>query len=273
MKRISIFIVLGFFYSCAAFQYRANYVVNLIETERPKEASERYGEPKITKIEEEGIWKYSFEDEMIQIIWLPLSDYFSFLLKNKTEHSIKIVWDEAAFVNENGASYRVIHSGIKYSEKEKPQLPSVIVRKGTLSDLIVPADNIDYVYDDWQRKPLLPNYIQGKEPNKLAQLKEASQEYIGKNFQILLPLKIEDIVNEYIFTFKIEDAEFGLYKMNFKTLEYAIKDGVEKAPSKKREEKVQQEQKQKPKIGRRQLVIGGIFAIAIIFVGIFSEGF
>tara|TARA_B100000749_G_C17999800_1_gene290852 strand:+ start:213 stop:410 length:198 start_codon:yes stop_codon:yes gene_type:complete len=34
-----------------------------------------------------------------------------------------------------------------------------------------------------------------------------NKKFIGKTVQVLLPLKIEDIVNEYIFSFTIEDVE------------------------------------------------------------------
>ena len=33
------------------------------------------------------------------------------------------------------------------------------------------------------------------------------KKFIGKTVQVLLPLKIEDIVNEYIFSFTIEGIE------------------------------------------------------------------
>ncbi|GAI08971.1 unnamed protein product, partial [marine sediment metagenome] len=34
------------------------------------------------------------------------------------------------------------------------------------------------------------------------ELKAKAEKYIGKTIQVLLPLQIEDVVNEYIFIFK-----------------------------------------------------------------------
>ncbi len=31
------------------------------------------------------------------------------------------------------------------------------------------------------------------------------QQYIGKSVRVLIPLKIEEVTNEYMFTFKVED--------------------------------------------------------------------
>ena len=90
--------------------YQAHYDIGLQEVERPAQAKEKYGEQKITQIEEEGVAKYSFDDQMINIVIYPTHSGIYFTLKNKTSYSIKIIWDEAAFVDENGSSHRVKRS-------------------------------------------------------------------------------------------------------------------------------------------------------------------
>jgi len=199
-REIALFgVVMAFLAGCAAF--RASYDIRLTEVERPAQAKQRYGEQKITQIEEEGVNKYYFEDEMVKIVWIPTSSHVSFILTNKTNHSIKIVWDEAAFVDENGVSHRVMHSGVKYIDRNNPQPPSVVVRNGTITDLVIPTDNIHYVsgqYGYWKKVPLFPVSSVNAE-----KLRSRSQIYIGKTIQVLLPLQIEDVVNEYIFTFEI----------------------------------------------------------------------
>jgi len=174
-----------FLAGCAT--YRAYYDIGLTEVERPAQAKQRYGEQKITKVEEEGINKYFFEDEMVKIVWIPTSSQLSFILTNKTDHSIKIVWDEAAFVDENGVSHRVMHSGVKYIDRNNPQPPSVVVRKGTIMDLIMPTDNVYYVsgqYGGWREAPLFPvSSVTAEE------LKSKAQKYIGKT--VMVHLKID----------------------------------------------------------------------------------
>ena len=136
-------VLAAFLTGCAT--YRAYYDIGLKQVERPAQAKERYGEQTITKVEEEGIYKYFFEDEMVKIVWIPTAYQVSFVLTNKTNHSIKIVWDEAAFVDVAGVSHRVMHSGVKYIDRNNPQPPTVVVRKGTITDLVIPTDNIYYV--------------------------------------------------------------------------------------------------------------------------------
>ena len=204
MKKITISAILFLsliLFKCAS--YRAIYDIGLSEVERPAQAQSRYGTQKIIKIDDQGVLKYQFEDEMVKILWFVTSRSISFELFNKTDHSIKIIWDEAAFVNIDGETRRVMHSGVKYVDRNNPQPPSIIIRKGTLSDVIVPSDHVYYIsgkYGGWQELPLFPDAAITEE-----ELKTKSGIYLGKSIQILLPLQMEDIINEYIFTFKIND--------------------------------------------------------------------
>jgi len=183
--------------------YQGFYNVGLQEVERPENAEERYGESKIINFEEEGKTKYSYEDELIKIVWLPLSTQFAFTLENKSDNSIKIIWDEAVYVDENGSSGRVMHSGIKYVDRSNPQPLTVVVKKANVDDMVVPTDNIYYIsgkYGGWQTTPLFPNRATSQE-----ELNALTQKYVGKTVKILLPLQIQETVNEYIFSFKVED--------------------------------------------------------------------
>jgi hypothetical protein len=210
LKCLVFGVLITFFLGCAT--YRAYYDIALKEVERPVEAKERYGEQEITKVEEEGIFKYHFEDQMVEIIWIPTSFRCSFILKNKTNHSIKIVWDEAALVDEKGESHRVVHSGVKYIDRNNPQPLSVIVRGGTISDIIISSDNIYYEsgeYGGWQEKPLFPTWVRQRwlRKKEVDLFRTQVKKYVGKTIQVLLPLQIEDVINEYIFTFEIKDVE------------------------------------------------------------------
>ena len=185
--------------SCATYQ--GFYDISLQEVERPKNPKERYGESKIIKFKEEGKTKYSYEDELIKIVWVPLLTEFVFALENKSDNSIKIIWDEAAYVDENGYSGRVVHSGVKYKDRNNSQPPTVVVKNSKVDDMVVPTHNIYYEnVGGWQIKPLFPNQATNQQ-----ELNALAQKYIGKTVKILLPLQIQETVNEYIFTFKIDN--------------------------------------------------------------------
>ncbi len=204
LKQIVLFgALMAVLTSCSA--YTPFYDIGLLEVERPAQAKERYGEQKITTTLEEGVTKYCFEDEMVKTVWLPTPNQVSFVLTNKTNHSIRIIWDEAAYVDEEGISHRVMHEGVKYIDREKPQPPTVVVRKATITDLVFPTDNIQYVSRGdkmWHKSPLFPTSAK-----TVDELKATTAGYVGKTIQVLLPLQIEDVVNEYIFVFEIKTVD------------------------------------------------------------------
>lgn len=192
--------------------YNVMYEISLKEVERPVRAKERYGERNISKVEEEGSKKYYFEDELVKITWIPTASQFSIILTNKTDHSIKIVWDEAAYVDENGASHRIMHSGVKFIDRNNSQPPSIVVRKGYIADLIIPTDKVQWDNQDykssWHAEPIFPfDTPINLELKTEEELKTKNKDYVGKTVQVLLPLQIEDAVSEYIFIFEIKNIE------------------------------------------------------------------
>ena len=226
MKTVVLFssatLLIFFLSGCATFQpfYYGIYNIEMTEVERPADAKERYGEQKINSAKVDGNLKYFFEDDLVRIAWLATSSSLSFLLENKTDHSLKIIWDEAAFVDENGVSHRVMHSGVKYTDRNSSQPPTVVVRKGRIDDVIVPTT---YVYFDegyyskyytrsaeWKEKPFFESIQYGGDPKVL---ERQMNNNVGKTFQVLLPLEIQNVVNDYIFKFTVTSVEFkGEYK-------------------------------------------------------------
>jgi hypothetical protein len=200
-KIISLLGITALMTSCMI--YTGTYKVGLQEVESPKNVRDQYGETKVVNFMDQGVTKYSYEDGLIKIVWLPGNSQFSFALLNKSDHSIKILWDEAVYVNENGSSQKIMHSGVKYIDRTNIQPPTTVVKGASIEDLVMPTDNVYFVsgqYGGWRETPLFKNNASTSE--ELEVIKTA---YIGKTVKILLPLKIEDTTNEYLFTFKIED--------------------------------------------------------------------
>ena len=200
--------------------YMAFYYFSLQSVERPEKANQRYGPQRIEAIRNDKKYRFYFEDDLVRISWgiTPLNIVFS--LQNKTDHSIKIPWDEAGYVDESGRSHRVMHSGVKYTNKEQPIPPSIVVRKGIFEDTILPTDYVyweegsRYTTGNWKSNPLFSPYLdihcpyltKGTYPS-FESFDKAAKSKVGNTLQVLLPLQIEDIVNDYIFIFKIDSVE------------------------------------------------------------------
>lgn len=94
-------------------------------------------------------------------------------------------------------AHRVIHSGVRYIDRHRPQPDSFVPAKTELDDAIYPSDHITYnsVHGYWEKIPLFPEA-------PMARLLK------GKTFSIILPLEIAGQRKEYNFVFMIKDVFF-----------------------------------------------------------------
>ena len=121
MKKVSLlgaFCGLLMLTSCGALRsYVADYSVGLATVESPADAKQQFGETKVVTFDEEGVSKYRYEDDYIDIVWFVGSKQFNFTLKNKSGHTLKINWDDVSYVDTKGQVGRVMHAGVKYAER------------------------------------------------------------------------------------------------------------------------------------------------------------
>lgn len=173
---------------CFIEDLSGDYQTSLAKVEKPENPSVQYGNTTI--VEDEGKTKYSYEDNFISIIIFGTSTKFYFTLKNVSNNSLKLLWDEAVYVDYNGSTSRVMHNGIKYSEREASQAASTIIRGATLEDIVCPTANVywDEYRKDWDLHLMYPDKVSLE----------------TKQVQLMLPIQIKDVVNEYIFVFDIK---------------------------------------------------------------------
>jgi hypothetical protein len=191
----------------------ASYDISLLSVERAAGADKIYEGQRIEVVPEEGIPAFSFEDEIVRIKWRPAPVDISFVFNNKADRPVKILWDEAKFIDVTGASHRLIHSGIGYEERNDSHLPTIINARGTLEDFLHPADYFkreelgdgkSYKQEGyWKRTSFLPNQIKGK----AQKLRTKAEPLIGKTFQVILALQIDNVRNDYVYTFKINKVD------------------------------------------------------------------
>jgi len=145
---------------------------------------------------------YIYGDSIIKITWVVSPYMMNFNLTNKTNKVIRVVWDEALFADINGNSSPVIHSGIRYMDMNNSHPATSITPYSSLSDMVQPIKNIylDNIWSGWKQKPILPNSA-----NTKAELLILRNKYIGKRMTVVLPIKIGDVTNEYVFYFNIND--------------------------------------------------------------------
>jgi hypothetical protein len=190
----------------------ASYDISLLSVEKSTGSEKVYEKQRIEIVLEAGITKFYFEDDMMRIKWRPAPNDIVFVVHNKTDNPVKIVWDEGKFIDAEGVTHKLLHSGIGYEERNDFHHPTIIYAKDTLEDFVYPADYWQKEESDkkshknqgyWKRGSFLPTHIRGTAD----ELRTKAEPFVGKTFQVILALQIDDVRNDYVCIFKINNVD------------------------------------------------------------------
>lgn len=172
------------------------YKTALIKVEKPEDSSDRYSNA--IAVSDENVGKYTYSDSIISVIISGDKEQFNFELKNMSPSTLKIIWDEAAFVGIDGSTSKVMHVGTKYSERNSAQPATTIIKGAKVDDLACPTANVYYdegytsgytTYGNgWKTHSMLPESYVGNEAGEI---------------RLMLPIQIKNVINEYTFVFKV----------------------------------------------------------------------
>lgn len=136
-----------------------------------------------------------FQDERIRIVFATsLGSAIRFQLHNRTDETMRLIWDEVVLVDFDGGASRVMHSGVKYIDRNESQPPSVIPPGSKITDLILPADLVYWggngSSQGWRQRNLVPEVY--------------AITLSGHRFDVVLPVEVGDERTEYQFTFEVD---------------------------------------------------------------------
>ena len=153
----------------------------------------------------------SFDDGKISASFIVGEKQIDFALKNLTSDPIKINWDESSLII-LGESKRVMHKGVKYTDRSSSQVPTIIPSNSLIEDCVIPTDNISYsegyygsnysVPASWKIKDLLPLRDNYDEDRKQYILNSK-----GQTIKLFLQLELNNQKTNYTFEFQITDVK------------------------------------------------------------------
>ena len=138
-----------------------------------------------------------FDDAFINISFAVSKRQIGFIILNKTSNPIKIDWNQVSYIDVLNESHKVMHSGVKYIDRANVQPPTIIPPTAKIEDMVFPSDHIYYTsgkYGGWNEIPIFP------EAPKARLFK-------GRSFSVFMPLEINGILKNYLFTFIVEDVQ------------------------------------------------------------------
>lgn len=201
-KQLLVLPFLGLLFASCGTSYMASYSVGLSSVESPANSKQQFGETKVVDFKDGEVNKYRYEDDFIEIVWYVSTKQFNFELKNKSNHSLKVDWDDISFVDISKKAGRVMHAGVKYSEKNSSQPATTVPKGASISDILLPTENVYYIsgqYGGWREKNLLPSFYKTQKD-----LNTGAPSYIGKKMTISMPIIIENVQNDYTFVFNVD---------------------------------------------------------------------
>lgn len=165
------------------------YNAVLTKVEKPANQSIRYG--KTITFSDKGVHKYNYTDNVIDIIIFASSEQFIYTIKNLSSNTIKIIWNDAAFIDTDGSTSKIVHKGIKLIQREEDQPPTSIIKNAKLEDVAVPTNKIYFsnISSEWSNNSLFSK-VDMNSNNQIIKL--------------MLPIEIKGVINEYIFEFTVK---------------------------------------------------------------------
>ncbi len=145
-----------------------------------------------------------WEDDKISLSFLIGDKEVSFKVKNKTNEVMKIIWDEATLV-QFGKAIKVMHAGVKYTDRNSSQPASTIPPGASIDDLIMPTDNVYFSsgkYGGWREQDLFPTQDMNE-----AKYKQSILDSKGQKFSVYLPIQYQGKTIDYTFEFEITDVQ------------------------------------------------------------------
>lgn len=175
---------------CSGTVPRTSYTMPLEAVQRPSDTQERWGNYTVEKTDSA---EYTYSDQLVDVVVLPARGAFVMNVQNKTEHSLQILWDEMAYVGPTGLTSKVSSGDTRVIDMGKAQTPTVIPAKAKAALTAIPVDN--YVV----------NLSAGNQMKDFICVGEPYTELEGKEIRLLVPIRVQDVANEYTFTFRLQN--------------------------------------------------------------------
>jgi len=196
--RYAIPILCAFLFLGCRTTYQASYDMSLSEVERPADAEKRFGETEVSKTDT----SYVFEDRFIHAVVMPSGGFTGMIIKNKTDNTIRIDWNQGAFVGPDGSSQILVHGEMRKIDIGRDVSSTVIAPNSSVEKIVTGDEEVDGA----EKIPTARVSQTSEKTQVKDSLEKDAKSLIGRNFQVVMPFKIKDTVNEYIFRVNINDV-------------------------------------------------------------------
>ena len=117
-------------------------------------------------------------------------------LTNLGDHEVKILWDQAQFTDVNMQTSRLMHSGIRFADRNNPIPDQVVPPRAAVREGVFPINRVFFSQQKkaYETKSLFPVDT------------EAGAHLKGKTINLFIPVEVDRAIIPYNFKFEITDS-------------------------------------------------------------------
>ena len=139
----------------------------------------------------------SFRDKNIAVSLAVGAQSFQMRFENVTDAPVKIHWESAQYIDANGQPQRLMHSGIRFVDRNNPIPDQTVAARGVVEEAVIPVRNVF----------VSPQQKGGYDIRPLFALdSDAASRLKGKIITLFLPVEVNRQIIPYNFKIEITDC-------------------------------------------------------------------
>lgn len=148
-------------------------------------------------------------------------------ISNLAEGPVRILWQDAAFIDESGESQPLIRDGSDFSKKDSARDPTLLAGRASISGSYIPSALIRPRAGKWVLTPSIPKELVGPDGNLQPMATSTvdvdaavRQRNVGKTVRVFMPIEMDGRVVDY--TFEIAFTGTTLRKTTSAEMEHLL---------------------------------------------------
>jgi hypothetical protein len=117
-------------------------------------------------------------------------------LENLTASTVKILWDRSEYTDVNRQAHRLIHSGVRFQERNSPIPAQLVPSRAAVQEAVMPVDKV-YYSQEKKAYDIHPLFV--LDDDSAAGLK-------GKVINLFIPVEYNRQIIPYNFKIEITDS-------------------------------------------------------------------
>ena len=137
-----------------------------------------------------------FRDSTVAVSFAVSDQSFQLRFENLTAHSVKILWEQAAYTDVNRQTHRLMHSGVRFQDRNNHIPDQIVPSRAAVQEAVIPISKVFFAQ---QKKTydIQPLFV--RDDNAAAGLK-------GKKINLFIPVEVNRAIIPYNFKIEIIDS-------------------------------------------------------------------